>query len=293
MKEQILSLFREAGLAKYAEDFSPLIRPSIRLFTHPANEDDLPLGSSKIGGTPDLPPHFEWPRWKVYTMSFLGQINLAELPNAPGTTLPKKGILYFFYAVSAMYDDDDFYDSTDTARVLYFEGDVSELKRHPYPPDFDDYIVDDQETRFALCSLTFSVEWTVPPSESANMAGLGMSWSQNREDYDTYWDVFLPKHWEACIANGGNPPINRLLGNPEQIQGDMQCDCVRYLRDDCSDKADLLSEAKKWHLLLQLDSEEEKTKMMWGDVGCVYFWIHEDDLARGNFDNVICIMQCS
>lgn len=47
-----------------------------------------------------------------------------------------------------------------------------------------------------------------------------------------------------------------------------------------------------WRLLLQIDSEEEKTGMTWGDVGRVYFWIKEEDMDARRYDRVVCEMQC-
>ena len=31
---------------------------------------------------------------------------------------------------------------------------------------------------------------------------------------------------------------------------------------------------------------------MWGDCGCIYFWLKKQDLAAGNFDRVWLILQC-
>ena len=51
--------------------------------------------------------------------------------------------------------------------------------------------------------------------------------------------------------------------------------------------------AKDWILLLQIDSEDEKTGMMWGDVGRLYFWIKREDLKNKNFNKSWMILQCS
>lgn len=47
-----------------------------------------------------------------------------------------------------------------------------------------------------------------------------------------------------------------------------------------------------WVLLLQINSEEEETGMMWGDSGRIYFWIKKQDLLNRNFNNTWCILQC-
>ena len=42
---------RQAGLSRLATTLTELARPSIRLLTRPAQEHDISLGQSKIGGS--------------------------------------------------------------------------------------------------------------------------------------------------------------------------------------------------------------------------------------------------
>jgi len=278
MKETIMSLFRQAGLSAYAEPFADLIRPSIRMYTEAAGEGELPVGTSRIGGIPDLPPDWSWPYRRDYPLSFIAQINLAELPPVAHESLPQQGILYFFYAAAAMYDDPDFYGDKDTAKVLYYSGDLADLSPRPEPPELHDY----EMAVFSPCTLTYQVEWTVPPSESADIERLGMSWNINCEDYKRYWDLFLREHERLCI--GPDDMKHRLLGHPDPIQGDMQKDAARIARGT--------KDGTAWRLLLQIDSEEEKTGMMWGDVGRIYFWIEKEALRNCDFTHVVCLEQC-
>lgn len=67
----------------------------------------------------------------------------------------------------------------------------------------------------------------------------------------------------------------------------------RYDMNGLEKRKQIMNSAVKWRLLLQIDSEEGKTGMMWGEVGRIYYWIHEDDLAKLCFDRVIYEMQCS
>ena len=51
--------------------------------------------------------------------------------------------------------------------------------------------------------------------------------------------------------------------------------------------------AGDWVLLFQMGTvEDEDFELMWGDCGCIYFWIKKQDLAAGNFDRVWLILQC-
>ena len=64
--------------------------------THPAR--------SFFGGLPKLPPQFEWPTAEVrandtletVALTFVAQIDLAELPGSGWSPFPKRGTLYFF-----------------------------------------------------------------------------------------------------------------------------------------------------------------------------------------------------
>jgi len=49
--------------------------------------------------------------------------------------------------------------------------------------------------------------------------------------------------------------------------------------------------AAEWRLLLQIDSDE-RSKMMWGDVGRIYYWIRNSDLREGLWDRVWLVLQC-
>jgi hypothetical protein len=80
-------------------------------FLRKKSDDDLPVGASHLGGVPDLPPSTDWPKWDGYTeedfvtatgsripqgckssaLSFLGQLNLAEIPDGTGLLAPVRG----------------------------------------------------------------------------------------------------------------------------------------------------------------------------------------------------------
>ena len=97
---------------------------SIRLKTSYVDEK-LPVGASKLFGTPDIYAGFEWPTIEVdgeeYDLSFIGQINLAEASKFDKDgILPKVGMLYFFYDLDEMpYDPSN----ASSCRVIYHERD--------------------------------------------------------------------------------------------------------------------------------------------------------------------------
>src|SRR4051812_12798596 len=67
-------------------------RPSVRLMAG--------IGKSAVlGGDPDVPRLFEWPRWDGYALDFVASYDLAALHAAdPSVPLPTAGTLLFFLA---------------------------------------------------------------------------------------------------------------------------------------------------------------------------------------------------
>ena len=121
MTDLLAAVRTDATLQPYAEDLARAARSSIRLRPY-VPDSQLPLGASKIGGHPDVPPEFVWPTRRievpepspafrevhpdlerpppggVVTLEFIAQINLADA--APFDTdgiLPADGLLLFFY----------------------------------------------------------------------------------------------------------------------------------------------------------------------------------------------------
>src|SRR5687767_2161561 len=90
-----------------------LARPSVRLATQRVPYGQLGIGQSRIGGIPDVPAGFEWPRWApsrqredkfgepwhpeaATPLGLIAQIDLSVLPQVD-EGLPGRGWLYFFY----------------------------------------------------------------------------------------------------------------------------------------------------------------------------------------------------
>jgi hypothetical protein len=80
-----------AGHRPYLEG---LIRPAVDVL-----RSDTPsvTGSSRFGGSPDLPRGAEWPMHQRGPYRFLAQINFAEIPGS-GLDLPASGLLSLFVA---------------------------------------------------------------------------------------------------------------------------------------------------------------------------------------------------
>ncbi len=134
--EELRAMLVDAGLGRVTDVIVREARPSIRIFPHAVeNEDALPLGASKFGGSPDLPPGMAWPRYNDCPLAFIAQINLAEVVAYDvECLLPPSGMIYFFLAYEQYIEMREWPPPSDISRVISFCGDMASLHRTPMPP---------------------------------------------------------------------------------------------------------------------------------------------------------------
>ncbi len=96
---EAVELIRQHAPPRLQDALIALLRPAIALSATRADDAQIPLGASKFGGAPDVPPGFEWPMWNDKPLGFLAQINLEEVaPFDVEELLPKSGLLSFFFS---------------------------------------------------------------------------------------------------------------------------------------------------------------------------------------------------
>ncbi|MFT4118997.1 DUF1963 domain-containing protein [Bradyrhizobium sp.] len=121
------------------------VRDEIEETARPAvlvRRSDLPVplshpARSFFGGLPKLPPQFEWPKAEVkahevletVALTFVAQIDLAEVPDAKWSPLPKRGTLYFF--CSSVFEGEAF----PPCRVIYSDTAGDAYADRAPPPD--------------------------------------------------------------------------------------------------------------------------------------------------------------
>jgi uncharacterized protein YwqG len=283
-KRALRKQMEESGLGEVTDKLEKLMRLSIRLKATAVSEADLKPGSSKLGGVPDLPEGTTWPECDGVPMALLAQFRLRDVaPYDDEGQLPKSGMLYFFYETKEQKWG---FDPKDRGhwKVIYYDGELAGLRPATPPATLP------KESRFRACRLTFSNEITLPSWESESVKRLNLS--------KDAWEKYVALPGAGC---GEGQTVHRLLGHPEQIQGDMQleCQCASsglYMGDPTGyndpRRPALEKGASDWRLLLQIDSDENNMGAMWGDVGRVYFWIRQQDLRKNDFGNVWLVLQC-
>jgi uncharacterized protein YwqG len=282
-KQKLRDEIKKAGLARIADNLDKLMMVSIRLKAA-ASDGVLKPGSSKLGGTPDLPEDMAWPECNGIPMALLAQFRMQDVAHYdPHGRLPKSGILYFFYEAREQKWG---YDPSDRGywRVIYYDGDLARLRPATSPKNLP------KENRFRACEVKLCNEITLPSWESENIKQLKLSKDE--------WDRYVVFPGTSC---GEGETIHRLLGHPEWIQGEMQLQCQLasngiYVGNSAGyadpRRAILEKGTDDWQFLLQIDSDEGNMGTMWGDVGRVYFWIREQHLKKRDFNNVWLVLQC-
>jgi uncharacterized protein YwqG len=150
--------------------------------------------------------------------------------------------------------------------------------------------VPDGVVAFRPMTLTARPELTVPFVRTMEARGFGLD-ADGRDRYAELADVFA----DDFQPQDGGTARHRMVGHPDAIQGDMRRRIEGVLRGgvdlDAAETPELDEAAKRWVLLLQVDSDDD-AEFMWGDAGRLFFWIPEEALAAGDFSAVFVQLQC-
>lgn len=209
----------------------------------------------------------EWPTWNDDPLAFLAQFSLSDLAGFPAAhDLPSSGLLSFFYAA----EEQPWGGRASDAGAFHvaFAPPGTDLVNAEYPKAVH------ETERFEPCCVTFAAADTLP-MESGAVERLNLD-DGEQEAYS-----------ELCSKVGevnemGDIP-HRLLGHSQNVQGGME--------EECAQMAEGAHGPEEWRLLFQLGSERA-ARMMWGDMGALYFWIPQVHLNARDFSKVWGIMQC-
>ncbi len=265
-----------AGLGEYASRITEAAADCIRLTPHPTSH--MTIGASRLGGLPDLEEGLDWPRWRGQSLSFIAQINLADIAVFPvASALPRSGLLSFFYDADQRtwgFDPAD----AGSFRAMYSSG--LRLQQRPIPEDVPEH------GHYLACSVAFEADVSLPPYYWPEFSALfELMTIEKREAYIEFC-------WQQR---------SQMFGYPMQIQNDMRPECamvtggiyvggIEPWEDPATEP--LRAQAANWQLLLQIDSDDVPN-MSWGDDGMLYFWIPQQALAAHDFEQTWMILQCT
>lgn len=304
-KPGLEAALRYAGLGEWAARIADLAKPCILL--GPGSVDDAaPMGASRLGGQPDMPPDMDWPtrppftpEWEApnasqaekdvrnrdWPLSFVAQVDFAELHAvSPLDGFPSAGRLLFFCDPV----DWPWGEAADQARVriVFTELPRERLKRRAFPGAFGDPMARELMPRghaFKPRAL-LPTGWLLPPPSRYINALDWPGWANAQHDaYELFWFALCARYPETFAPNGRSE-IHQVGGIAWSIQELVEAKCA-INADDGPQFADA------WQLVLQIDSDVE-IGMEWGDTGRLYVCARKQDLAAGRFDRCWTVMQC-
>ncbi|CEI32512.1 YwqG family protein [Propionibacterium freudenreichii] len=260
-------------------------------------------GQSRLGGRPDVPRDFEWPRFQDKDddsadanrpLTFLAQVNLADATRYDTEgLLPTAGVLSFFYEMETQewgFDPRD----KGSARVFFFE-DPATLRPASVPDDLDDWFPDGQAISYRnMVDLPAWLGFTELPEEVRRTNPLPVPLTDIEwEDYDAMREEY------GAPSEGDDAVTTKLLGHPDVVQNPMEAECEMVTRgmadgaegEEISQELrdDIKKASRDWTLLFQMGTD---SGLEFGDVGHINYWIKKQDLARRDFDKAWLILQC-
>ncbi|HFJ9315540.1 cytoplasmic protein [Bacillus anthracis] len=199
MNKQIEVLIDKYGLTHLKEELMNTVFPCIKVV--PKQAETVAIGSSKMGGIPDLPATFEYPTHKGNPLQFIAQFNLNDLQNVGiDHDLPEKGMLYFF-SVENYFEED--MNPTEAGRVLYYDVPVEQLRR-----------ADELQTNYNQCATTFELTYKLPEL-----------FIEDEADSDRFLQLL-----EELIPD--NYDNHQIFGEPFSVQDEVLYETGQYMEID-------------------------------------------------------------
>jgi hypothetical protein len=224
---------------------------------------EIPLGGSRLGGVPDLPPSIRWPECNGKKLPFVTQIELSTIERFDGDLLPRDGWLYLFAG------GDDF---PMASSLIYFAGQREQLVRQGEPAKDDVYRgmggrhlyrcvgLTESHTNLSLLSSPYP-PWVKRADRTRYEKLVDKADALLRPSFKSLVGVSLFGHLASMSEDGMGRPVD---GMEEMIEvGNLQGD--------------------DWLLLMAVHSTSWDVGIRWGDSGHLNVFLRKSDLQRADF----------
>lgn len=252
------------------------------------------IGTSKLGGAPDLPLEVAWPTWNgpdgkrpSRPLTFFAQVQLDGVGSYVGRPFAAAGALLFFAdfdlegdgGIFGLYDDELL-----GARAIFVEPGTP-VGRAKTPPEL-------RPLPEAVVAPILTTTFGEPNFEEVE-----------DDVYDAF-DEFVQAlaqldatHAPEGFVVAGN---HQLGGHPRFIQHPVEEEVVQahygaYRREGGFDAArweEVKPDVGNWTVLFQFDSDDS-LDLMWGDVGTLWWAAPTAPVAAGDFSSTRFNFQCS
>lgn len=263
------------------EKLIKMIRPTVGIRTKSSDDKNVKVGKSKIGGKPDLPKDFEWPKSDDKSMLFCAQYNLNELAKFDKeNALPKKGFFYIFLSLDQEWNE--FNGVNQPFKFVFSE--TENIIRTEFPNDLED------NQTFKTAEIEYFQFYTIPDDENYKL----FEFEKKYEDFYFYFYQPTDEYLIEELYEDSNK-MHQILGYDRSIQSSVVYEFASkelglYLAESSEHKKrwnDILELSKTYELLLQLDCDDPNTDLSkYGGSGTYYFGLSKTDLEKKNFDDI-------
>jgi len=249
LDELLRDALRKHRITDYYDRIRPLARLTFLMRVSPVHDPTLaPIGQSRFGGTPDLPPEVTWARNPDDDLlfDFIGQINLAELSEVDHP-LPKSGMLLLYSQQDGACENPH--------SIQYLTSPTESLVRATVP-DENEFSDEDSDEPFGSVQIMEFI-----PSVSLP------DWLDLFPDLDDeFLDTYSEMARELHEISSQKEPASRLLGYPFT-------------------PFESVLPGEEWELLVQVESffHQGTNFINFWDAGCLQLLVKSADLSRCQF----------
>jgi hypothetical protein len=248
----IADLLDEVGMADRKAALLALFQPAAGLNAL-ATDGPLPVGASRLGGSPDLPDGLAWPTNAAgEPLSLLVQLRLSELGLAD---LPPAGMLWGFY---------------DSRRQPWHVNEDAEAFQVLFHPSEDGLKRRASGRAPVYAELAVEAVGCLVPTLHPNVEAYG--WTPDEEEWARLMAIF------DVVTDAGPVFKHQVLGDIEPIQDGHPNEVHRGPWD------------QRYRLLLTIGSDS-RAGMGWADGGRLYFWVPQPALEQHDFRGVLGFLQ--
>ncbi|RYX81970.1 DUF1963 domain-containing protein [bacterium] len=270
--EELRSRLKDLGLDKHEAQLLTHARLAFNLLLDGKSTGEL--GESRWGGAPDVPADFQWPHDHKYPLTFLAQINLADLIADDENPFPATGLLQFFV------------DFESNVNHVFLIDAATPIQATVAPEDLGSSWGDMPAHRLKLQPRADLPQWAT--SDYIQLTSDLSDKEQDAYGQLSLTEVYAPTPERQTLAG-------QLLGHVAGIGYDPREDAVAQYELESGDRFDdenpnHEAAARRWKNLLRFDSALD---LCIGDAGYFNFLINENDLKKLDFSRLNCGLQSS
>lgn len=262
------------------EKIIKLIKPAIGILTKKLEADNLKIGSSKIGGKPDLPKKMDWPKLNNSELIFCAQYNISDFKRFDfENLLPKKGMFYIFIGIDEKWNQ--FSIDQEDSKIFFVEN-LDDLERKEYPTTLK------EERKIEPAEIQYFDYLTIPDDENYKL----FYFNDKYEDFYFHFyqdtEEYISEELYEYIGN-----MHQILGEDKSVQSSVVYEFskkelnIKSNEEHTEKWNEILENSKTFTNLIQLDCMDSNTNLnKFGGSGIFYIGLKTNEFEKLNFENL-------